>query len=90
MVPHETVWGMRPAGFHAFWGVPIGVYRMTGDEHFLFSLKNYLLELYYNYICLRTSLNWGFTKYNFLKGNEDYKFIWTNSVENTFTITLTM
>jgi hypothetical protein len=32
MVPHETVWGMRPAGFHAFWGVPIGVYRMTGDE----------------------------------------------------------
>jgi hypothetical protein len=41
MVPHETVWGMRPAGFHAFWGVPIGVYRMTGDEpliHFPFSL----------------------------------------------------
>jgi hypothetical protein len=32
MVPHETVWGMRQARSPAFWGVPIGVYRMTGDE----------------------------------------------------------
>jgi hypothetical protein len=32
MVPHETVWGMRQARSSAFWDVPIGVYRMTGDE----------------------------------------------------------
>jgi hypothetical protein len=32
MVPHETVWGMRQARSPAFWDVPIGVYRMTGDE----------------------------------------------------------
>jgi hypothetical protein len=32
MVPHETVWGMRQARSPAFWGVPIGMYRMTGDE----------------------------------------------------------
>jgi hypothetical protein len=50
MVPHETVWGMRQAGSPAFWDVPIGVYRMTGDEGviyeytvpFTFSLSDYI------------------------------------------------
>jgi len=30
----------------------------------------------------------GFTKYNFMKGSEPYKFTWTREMENTVTITL--
>src|SRR5690606_20933066 len=41
-----------------------------------------LLQLY----TLSNFMKLGFDKYNFLKGDEEYKFIWTNLIENTFTL----